>query len=442
MRPDDFVRISVAQPNRTSTRDWLRAAHDQLRHLLPKGRHAALLTDDLVDSVGEPIDVASHFGLQGRNLRTLWGNWKGIEQSVQAIGGGAEVGTTPPSWYGFDDVTIPVGDGLELSGRLGFARQDERILTSDCIVLLPGLFGDNAILRTRDLALALLEGGFHVLALELRGHGMTEAKHPDTYYTFGVLDTIDILRVSEWLEDKPYVNRTGLIAFCWGANLGLLSAWFDGAAGGHLDINDRLKRVIPPVSDRPHFAAGIMAFSTILSFEELIDELRTPHSLFSDPILHSMQDTVRARMEYKNLPGVKHSLLELIGAEFARSALNYENSVADGRELLRFVAYGKYAQPDKLNHTRMPVLIIHGANDPLKPPQDVANLIAGVANPRVAALVLPGGGHVGFPPFARSYYYSLILNFFDPVEGAAGHPRTQPAGVAADGYRPETHASN
>lgn len=441
MRPNDFVRISVAQPNTNSTRDWLRAAHAQLQHLLPKSKHRALLTGDLVDPSGEPIDVASHFGLQSRNMRTLWGNWSGIEHSAQAIGAAAPAGTGPPAWDGFDEVIIPVGRGLELSGRLGFARKDQRTLDADCIVLLPGLFGDNAILRTRELAIALRGQGFHVLALELCGHGRTESLRPDVHYTYGVLDTLDVLQVSEWLEEKPHINRTGLIAFCWGANTGLLTAWYDGAGSTHADVSRRLRAIVPPISEKPHFSAGVMAFSTILPYEELLDEMHSRHGLLSDPILSSMQKTVRNRMERKGLPGENHDLLALIEAEFARSPLSYENALEEGKRFLRLVAYRCKPTSDKLNHSRVPVLIVHGANDPLKPPQDIADLIAITDNPKVAALVLPGGGHVGFAPYARSYYYSLILNFFDPVLGAAGHPQTQPPAVAAKSPRPQAHAS-
>ena len=39
-------------------------------------------------------------------------------------------------------------------------------------------------------------------------------------------------------------------------------------------------------------------------------------------------------------------------------------------------------------------------------------------NERVAGIILPGGGHVGFAAYAKEYYYSLIANFFDPVTGA------------------------
>jgi predicted alpha/beta-fold hydrolase len=79
------------------------------------------------------------------------------------------------------------------------------------------------------------------------------------------------------------------------------------------------------------------------------------------------------------------------------------------------------------------VLIVHGANDPMGTAGEIAELIAQTDNPRVAALILPGGGHVGFAAYARSYYYSLIAGFFDPAWGAAAGAETSlaeaPAGI-------------
>ena len=142
--------------------------------------------------------------------------------------------------------------GVDPSGGLcvafraaGFRQGGGRLalLRADCIVLLPGLFGDNGVLRTRDLAIALRDQGFHVLALELRGHGQTDRRYPNVYYTFGVLECQDLLRVSEWLEDSfAHVSRTGLVGVCWGANLGLLTAWFDGRGPDDPSITPELAR--------------------------------------------------------------------------------------------------------------------------------------------------------------------------------------------------------
>ena len=99
-------------------------------------------------------------------------------------------------------------------------------------------------------------------------------------------------------------------------------------------------------------------------------------------------------------------------------------------EALRLLEHRGKPAGDKLESARMPVLLVHGANDPLAPSQDVADLMATVDNPRVAATILPSGGHVGFNAYAPEYYFSLIVSFFDPATGAAA-PARQTARYAA-----------
>ncbi len=503
MRPDDFVPLSCDPGRPETVRAWLRESQAQLAALLPEHKPPPLLSEQMVGAGGETVDVLDHFELTGRDLRTLLGNFRGLAHSAQAIGSDDGDPAKLRPWPGFEDVLVPVAPGVELSARLGLARRHGAIVQADCIVLLPGLLGDNAIYRTRDLAAALLSRGHHVLAVELRGHGQTDARLPHVCYTFGVLETVDLMRVSEWLEAMPHVRRTGLIGFCWGGNLGLLAAWYDGWTAASRDgfnhspqetdaaraaaserpqpagpgataleqwaatasglsefeacssITPELAKRLPPIEPQRHFSAGVIAFSSVFAFEELVDEMDAPVSYLSDPILGTLQGTVRDRTEAKGHPEATTSLRKLIEFEFARSALNYaatddaadevsagdvegqhaaaqplpygrgsdgaasHGGVADGYRFLRFKPYRGMSDCDKLRYSRVPTLIVHAANDPLCPAQDVADLIARTPNPNVAAVILPGGGHVGFPPFARSYYFSLILNFFDPDHGAA-----------------------
>jgi predicted alpha/beta-fold hydrolase len=417
MRPNDLVQI--AQTEHTTPREWLSRTQPQLSHLLGRAANDVLLTDDIVDDSGQTIDVLKHFRLSGKNLRTLLGNGVGLSHSAQAIGSGDGIDAPPPDWPGFENITIPVSSGVELSGRLGLAMRDGRTLDADCIVLLPGLFGDNAIFRTRDLAAALRANGFHALALEIRAHGQTEARDPDAYYTFGALETVDLLLVSEWLESRPHVERTGLVGFCWGANLAMLTAWYDGKPSDHPSVAENLKKRLPPVSPVRHYRAGAMAFSCVPRFEELLVEMETPVGFVRDPVLHNVQNTVRERMIRKRHPNPNHSLRTLLDVELARSSIHYDGDAEDVLRFLRFLPFRGKPSGHKLDSCRVPLLIVHGANDPLCPVQDVADLIATTDNPNVAALLLPGAGHVGFAPYARAYYFNLILSFFDPQIGAA-----------------------
>ncbi len=428
MRHGDLHRLPDRDPRiGVSTRAWLAETHARLTHLLPHGKRRALVTEDLVDASGRPIDVLDHFGLTGKNLRTLWYNGYGISDTAQAIGGGSAIDQPAPPWDGFNDVLIPVSYGVQLSGRMGLARTNGHMRDADCIVILPGLFGDNSIFRTRDLAAALRASGFHVLALEVRAHGRTEALNPNAYSTFGVLETVDLLLVSEWLEALPHVQRTGLIGFCWGANMGLLAAWYDGRPKYYDSITPKIAAYLQPVSDRAHYRAGIIACSAVWDFERLIAEMETPTSFLRDPILGTMQNTMRGRCRRKHHPEITYSLRKLIDYEFARSEVRYPGVFPEAVRFLRLMpnrgprAAGASPRTStaKLAGARVPVLVVHAANDPLCPAQDVADMMASVTNPNVAALILPGGGHVGFAPFARAYYFSLIVNFFDPRTGPA-----------------------
>jgi hypothetical protein len=160
-----------------STRAWLRAAHAQLIDLLPPDDPPVLLTEDLATAENRPRDVFAHFDLDPDALHTVIGNYSGLRCTAQGASQDMTVDAPPPPWSGFDDVWIEMADGVRLAARLGFAKDGDRRRDADCIVILPGFFGDNGVVRTRDLARFLLDSGFHVLALEMRGHGQTERTH-------------------------------------------------------------------------------------------------------------------------------------------------------------------------------------------------------------------------------------------------------------------------
>ncbi len=423
IREGDYIQMVTHSPDDApTTRAWLQRAHRSLKHLLPKTRHDALVTEDLVRPDGQPVDVLKHFGLRGKNLRTLIDNAKGLAHSAQGIGGGSDVDEPAAPWPGFTDVWIPVAQDVKLAGRLGYATRDGQPLDATCIVIIPGIFGDNAIQRSRDLAAALRDHGFHVLALELRGHGRTEAAYPNAYYHFGVVESVDLLLVSQWLESQDHITKTGLVGVCWGANISLLAAWYDNHPTDDPSISREIAERLPPVSAKPHFTAGVIGFSALMRFEELLDELDTPKSYWFDPVLANVQHTIKERTRRKKHPEITHSLRKLVHFELARSTLQFDGAFDAVCQFLRLLPYKGQPAGDKLRAIRTPLLLVHGANDPLCKAQDVAEFIAGTSNPNVAAIILPGGGHVGFAPFARSYYFSLILNFFDPATGPAARP--------------------
>ncbi|MCH7812523.1 MAG: alpha/beta fold hydrolase [Planctomycetes bacterium] len=403
-----------------TTRDWLVRAHGALESLLPRGAAGpTLLTDDLTDSGGRPVDVFGHFGLDGSALHTLVGNCSGLMETVQGRGGGYAIETPAPAWPGFEDVWIPIRDGLQLSARLGLAEKDGRIAQADCIIVMPGLSGDHSVKRTRDIVLALRSFGYHALALELRGHGQTEARYPDVFYCFGAQEIRDLFAVSAWLKRRPEVRRTGLIGYCWGANLALLAAWESDTGDDHPGVPARLRPLLPPKPSGRHFRAGVLAFSPVLRFEELFERTRTPWAFIDHPPYSELQDSIRDRMIRKGHPAPSGDLLDLIQWEFSHTRLDYAGAVDDALDYIRILPFHGKPAHDKLERVRMPVLIVHAANDPFAPAQELADYMATLENPSVAGMILPGGGHVGFAPYARDHFFSLLLNFFDPQNGAA-----------------------
>lgn len=413
-----------------SIRPWLEKAHAGLAHYLPPTDAAPLLTADLSDASGHPVDAFAHFGIDPHTLQSLFKNFTGLRYSAQAASRDYYIDKIAPPWPGFEDIWIPINDQLELSGRIGFARDAEgRIRDADCLVILPGLFGDNGVKRSADLAIPLREYGYHVLSLELRGHGQTEARYPDMYHTFGVLETDDLMKVSDWLEAQPHVSRTGLIGYCWSANIALLAAWFDGRTTDDPALLSAsiAPHLSPPAPQRHRFTAGVMAFSPVLRWGVLMDELDRPRSKLGRPIFAAIQDTVRDRMTLKGYPNPDGNLRRLVECEFGAYHVPMPRGAREGYSFLRLLPYKNEQDGHKLEWSRVPVLIVQAADDPLVPCQDVADLVATVHNPKMAALILPSGGHVGFAGYAPTYYFSLIANFFDPNTGAAAALRAPTA---------------
>jgi predicted alpha/beta-fold hydrolase len=406
----------------TNTREWLRAAQPQLEHLLtPRGRRV-MLTEQMTDDTSQPCDVFKFFDRPPWTLNSLRWNWNGMVHTGQAVSRAEAIDQPAPTWPGFSTVWIPVGDAVQLHGRIALARDaDGNLRQADCIVLIPGFLGDNAVMRTRDLAAGLNRNGFHVLALELRGHGRNEHYFPDTHYTFGVLETQDLIRVSEWLQDEySCVRDTGLVGFCWGGNHAMLAAWFDGRRPDDPSILPDIAKYFDAPSPRRHYAAGIMAFSPVLRWEELLDRTDIPHEdIWHEPSMYFFQRVIKDRMRREAYPEVSGNLRRLINYEFAHSQFGPSFPVWQAYQFLRFLPYKGRPAGDKLECTRVPVLMVTSINDPFLSGQEMVDLTAQTHNPLVASLILRGGGHIGVGPYNPAYFSSLILNYYDPEHGAA-----------------------
>ena len=214
---DPRTRVVIDSPTSATQpltpRQWLSHAAPELAHLLPAHRKTSLLTEQLTAPDGRPADVVVHFDIKTDQLESIFVNFLGLACSAQAIMPRSPDQRGPP-WRDFEDVWVPVRADLQLSGRLAWARDAAgNVIDADCIVIMPGIRGDNNILRVRDLAQALHVSGFHVLSVEVRGAGLTDQRYPQYEFTWGVLETDDLLVVADWLQVQPHVRRTGLVGY-------------------------------------------------------------------------------------------------------------------------------------------------------------------------------------------------------------------------------------
>jgi predicted alpha/beta-fold hydrolase len=423
LRASDRMPVNVAsardERGARSTRAWLESADAQLRPLMPNPRRPTMTVSRMRDGDGRPRDVYAWFDRRREKMQGVFSNWWALQHTAQSIEH-ATSPQTPPPWPGFERVWIPVAPHVKCNGFLGLARSGGRVVEADCIIVLPGLWGDNGAKRSRDVSEALLRSGFHVLSIEPRGHGLTDVTYPRAPYTFGVLETQDLMTASEWLQDNyPQIRRTGLIGFCWGANAALLAAWYDGRSAPDPSIGPALQGILPRPDGRRHFEAGVMAFSPVVRWEDFLDRMDVPQTKSSDLSASMFQDATRDHMMLKGYPEASGSLRLCIEYDFAASELGREFPLPEGYHFLRLLPYRGLPAGGKMDFVRVPTLVVHGVNDPLMTAQEPVDLVLSTENPLVAGYILPGGGHIGFQAWSRKVFYSLVLGFFDSNHGAA-----------------------
>ena len=119
-------------------------------------------------------------------------------------GPGFEVGTGRV--YDVEQVSFPTIDGIQISALFGVL---EGVTKNRTVVLVHELgTGKEQWLQNTSLFLDLLEGGYNVLAIDLRGHGGTSL--PDGRLQISLEDLeisyLDVSAAVSWLQDRPEVD--------------------------------------------------------------------------------------------------------------------------------------------------------------------------------------------------------------------------------------------
>ena len=126
--------------------------------------------------------------------------------------------------------------------------------------------------------------------------------------------------------------------------------------------------------------------------------------------------------EFKLDPG--YSMWDLARGEYQHGELGklyptFDASRSDLKHFLEFSRNHWKVGATRMENVRVPLLILNAANDPLATAQGVAELFSRQHNPNIGVILLREGGHIGFTAYSTDYYYSLMLNFFDPATAPA-----------------------
>ena len=144
------------------------------------------------------------------------------EEELQILGPGLPEG--PGRVYPISTVSFPSNDGVEVSALFGTAEDDQLPV----VILLHDLGGNKTDwLNSTDTYVALLERGYAVLAIDMRGHGQTPL--PDDRQVLELLDLElsyrDVEAALVWLpsQSKVDVSRIAVVGSGSGGNVAYVS---------------------------------------------------------------------------------------------------------------------------------------------------------------------------------------------------------------------------
>lgn len=113
-------------------------------------------------------------------------------------------GTPADVGLAYEDVTLITSDGLKISGWYLPG------IKPDAIVIVHGIWANKqAILPA---AVMLSEVGYHILMIDLRGHGLSEGEK----LSYGYYEALDVQASVDYLLVQPGVEKVGLMGYSLG----------------------------------------------------------------------------------------------------------------------------------------------------------------------------------------------------------------------------------
>ena len=273
------------------------------------------------------------------------------------------------------------GTGDALLADLHVAKDRARPLA----ILVHGLTGCGESYYVLATARALLDRGFSVLRLNLRGAGPNAGACREQYHAGRTADVAAVLGALD-----PALARRGLVAVGYSLGGNVLLKLL--AETGTASPIRRAAAVSPPVD----LAAAARRI------------LRPRNRLYHRYLLARMKDEARATRG-----GLDARLAASV--ETARHIVEYDDTVVAPRYGFASAAdyYARCSSGPALGAIRAPSLIVHSRDDPWIP-SDALAAAAAAGNPRLRVVLTARGGHVGFHGAGATlpWHDLLIADFF------------------------------
>ena len=113
-------------------------------------------------------------------------------------------GTPADVGLAYKDVTLTTNDGLKISGWYIPGTQP------NAVVIVHGIWANKQAIMPATVMLA--EAGYHVLAIDLRGHGASEGEQ----LSYGYYEALDVQAGADYLLALPNVEKVGVMGYSLG----------------------------------------------------------------------------------------------------------------------------------------------------------------------------------------------------------------------------------
>lgn len=252
------------------------------------------------------------------------------------------------------------------------------------IVVVHGLFSTRRLDYVREIAVrAFFEWGFNVAAIDLRSHGLTELTS-DAPTTAGWKEGEDVIACARWLKQLGSTS-VGALGISLGAS-SVMGACHPAGAEEALD-------------------GGVLAICGPADTRWATDHIGSdppPGHRFHRyaPFFHAMLVTRRRNIRW---PG---SRWDFRAPLVERSAPHYGVSLEE--------IFERSSAENHIAAARVPVLVLHGADDAVVPVEHAERLRAAArGSDLVRVWVVPGGGHAAFDAVDPAWTWAVYRAFFE-----------------------------